>query len=727
VKLRLPSLALPGRAEWLFSAKSFAAAMLAVYIAQWAGLPRPFWSMLTAYVVSHPFAGAVRSKAVFRFVGTFVGSSATLLLVPSLSNAPELLTLALALWVALCLYISLLDRTPRAYLFMLAGYTAALIGFPAVQTPGLIFDSASARVEEIGLGILCATLVHSLVLPTSLQATVIGLLDRTLADARTWFADLMQVGAKASAGDAAPLAALDADRRRLAGDITQLRTLSTHVPFDTGNLRFTAGALHVVQDGVAALTPVFAAIEDRLRALREAQGELSPAVCEVLAQVGQWIEQRGWQDADRTAAVREAIHRLGAPDAHRAAPWLQALHIALAARLDQLIEGWQDCTAVRADVDLGLAGNPAAMRRNAAAATDNVLHLDRGMALLSAFAAFVAISVACAFWILTGWPSGAGAAMMAAIFCCFFAAMDNPVPAIHGFMRFTLWSVPLAFLYVLVLMPLVQDMGSLILVCAPVFLLLGCYVARPATGGSAMAMLFGVAGALAARDTHADDFVNYANSIIAQVVGIIIAARVTALVRSVGADWMARRIQRATWRELAEMARRPASAESSRGYAARTLDRIGLLAPRVAQAGGTAPESASQSALRDLRMGSDIDALQRTRAMLPLAAKAPVAALLGELTRYFGQRAGGRMQASPVPASALACIDQAIAAMLPLPGDTGAERLAVAALVGLRRNLFPDAPPALTDWPGAARSVAPSAVPTPAIPPSPASPTEAFA
>jgi len=126
--------------------------------------------------------------------------------------------------------------------------------------------------------------------------------------------------------------------------------------------------------------------------------------------------------------------------------------------------------------------------------------------------------------------------------------------------------------------------------------------------------------------------------------------------------------------------------------------------------------------LRDLRMGSDIDALQRTRAMLPLAAKAPVAALLGELTRYFGQRAGGRAQASPAPA--LACIDQAIAAMLPLPSDTSAERLAVAALVGLRRNLFADAPPALTDWPGTAHRAAPA---SPSSPASPASPTEAFA
>ena len=56
----------PTFGELLFSLKSFAAAMLALYVAMRMGLPRPFWAMLTAYVVSNPFSGAVRSKAIYR-------------------------------------------------------------------------------------------------------------------------------------------------------------------------------------------------------------------------------------------------------------------------------------------------------------------------------------------------------------------------------------------------------------------------------------------------------------------------------------------------------------------------------------------------------------------------------------------------------------------------------------------------------------------------------------
>lgn len=681
------------RAELLFSGKSFAAAMLAMYLASRAGLPRPFWALMTTYVVAHPLAGAVRSKAVYRFCGTLIGSTATVLLVPALSNAPELLTLVLALWVGLCLCISLFDRTPRSYVFMLAGYTAALIGFPAVQTPMALFDIAVARVEEIGLGIFCATLVHSLVFPAGLAPTVLGLLDRTLLDARKWLGDLLQ---PIDRKDNADPKRLDDDRRRLAGDITQLRLLSTHVPFDTTHLRWTAGAIRAMQDRVAALTPALSAVEDRLQALVQAEGRLAPDVTAVLAQAAQWLREEAEPAGDtsgraeRLQALRRAIGTLhDAPQQQSTTAWGRALRIGLAGRLEELVDGWTACAQLRQDIDEGLKG--AAPLRRTAALGSRVLHRDYGMALLSALAAVIAICLCGAFWILTGWPSGSAATMMAAVFCCFFATMDDPVPAIHGFLKWTLWSIPISALYVLVLMPTVQDFGMLVLICAPLFLLLGLYLPRPTHFMPAMAMVFGVAGTLALHDTASSDLVSFTNGMIGQVVGVVVAARVTRLVRSVGADWSARRIQRATWRELGEMAAssQPQYAQSD-AYAVRMLDRIGLLAPRIAQAGGTVEGVAANDALRDLRMGADIAVLQRVRAQLPLATSA---ALLGGIARFFRQRGEGRM--NPRPAGLLPQIDEALNAVLSArdAAASAGSRSAVTALVGLRRNLFPDAPP----------------------------------
>ena len=685
------------RAELLFSGKSFAAAMLAMYLASRAGLPRPFWALMTTYIVAHPLAGAVRSKAVYRFLGTLIGSTATVLLVPALSNAPELLTLVLALWVGLCLCISLFDRTPRSYVFMLAGYTAALIGFPSVQTPLALFDTAVARVEEIGLGIFCATLVHSLVLPAGLAPTVLGLLDRTLQDARKWLGDLFQPAGR-SGGNGADPRRLDDDRRRLAGDITQLRLLSTHVPFDTTHLRWTAGAIRAMQDRVAALTPALSAVEDRLLALEQAEGAIAPDVAAVLAKAAQWLREEADASGDaatrgdRLQDLRRAIDALSAtpPTAEPQTRWGRALRIGLAGRLEELVDGWTACAQLRQDIDEGLKGAP--LRRTAALGS-RVLHRDYGMALLSALAAVIAICLCGAFWIVTGWPMGSAATMMAAVFCCFFATMDDPVPAIHGFLKWTLWSIPISAVYVLVLMPTVQDFGMLVLICAPLFLVLGFYLPRPTHFMPAMALIFGVAGTLAMHDTASADLVSFLNSMIGQIVGVVVAARVTRLVRSVGADWSARRIQRATWRELGDMAAssQPQYAQSD-AYAVRMLDRIGLLAPRIAQAGGTVEGVAANDALRDLRMGADIAVLQRVRAQLPLATSA---ALLGGISRFFRQRAEGRM--NPRPPGLLPQIDEALDAVLGArdTASSAASRSAVTALVGLRRNLFPDAPPAL--------------------------------
>src|SRR4051795_12374609 len=177
---------LPGWRDWAFSIKTFGAAMLALFLAMWIDLPRPYWAVGTVYVTSQVLAGATRSKALYRVCGTLLGAVVTVILVPNLVNSPELLTLAIALWVAICLYFSLLDRTPRSYLMMLGGYTAALIGFPAVADPGAIFDTAVARAEEITLGILCASLVGSIVLPQSVAPVIAARLDQWFAAARAW-------------------------------------------------------------------------------------------------------------------------------------------------------------------------------------------------------------------------------------------------------------------------------------------------------------------------------------------------------------------------------------------------------------------------------------------------------------------------------------------------------------------------------------------------------------
>ena len=146
--------------------------MLAFSIALWLDMPRPYWAMASVYITSNQLTGATSSKAVYRILGTLIGAAGTIVLVPNLVNAPELLSLAIALWVGIFLYFSLIDGTPRSYVFMLAGYTVALLGFPIVSAPELTFDIVVSRVQEITLGIICASVVSMLVMPRSVASAI---------------------------------------------------------------------------------------------------------------------------------------------------------------------------------------------------------------------------------------------------------------------------------------------------------------------------------------------------------------------------------------------------------------------------------------------------------------------------------------------------------------------------------------------------------------------------
>ena len=86
----------------IFSVNCYIATILALFISFSLDLKSPAWAMTTVYLTSQPLSGALRAKAVYRVIGTFVGGAAMVAIVPNLVDAPELTTLAIILWVALC-------------------------------------------------------------------------------------------------------------------------------------------------------------------------------------------------------------------------------------------------------------------------------------------------------------------------------------------------------------------------------------------------------------------------------------------------------------------------------------------------------------------------------------------------------------------------------------------------------------------------------------------------
>jgi uncharacterized membrane protein YccC len=677
-----------GREAWLFGIKCTVAALLAAWIALAMGLPRPFWAMSTAFIVSQPLSGAVRSKAAYRAVGTLVGSAFTVFAVPALSGEPELLTLALATWLGLCLFVSLHDRTPRSYLFMLAGYTAALVGFPSVSAPEAIFDTALARVEEILLGIGCATLVHSVVLPRGVGPVLLERLDQVLQDASRWARHAL---------DGRVDAVTAPERRRLAADVTELRLLATHLPYDTSPQRAAADALRALHDRMALLLPLIAAVEDRVRELKS-MNALPDATARLLQACRSWVGEADGSDmqadVDRAPMLEAA---LAAADTALPSPasWVELVALNLTHRLRDLAAGLGECRRLRDHIRDGRPGLPARLDPLVRARAGGVLHLDTVMALRSGAAAATATIACSAMWILTAWPSGAIAAMMTAVFCCLFATQDDPTVGIHAFLQYTLLSMPLSALYLLGFLPAIDSFEMFALVTAPLFVPLAALFLDPSTAGRALPVLLGVTSAFALQDVGSADLPAFLSSSLAQVIAAGIAVVFMRLFRFTGVERSVQRLRRAAWRDLSEMAD-SAAAPDRVAFAVRMLDRLGLLAPRLQAMGAASAPDPGQGerqleaeTLDELRLGLAIADLQTTVAALDPPEAQRVRRVLRRIRNRYRALARGDAFVDPSPvAAALEAALSGLRLALPAP----ARDRAALALASVRRVLRAHAP-----------------------------------
>src|SRR4051794_36172317 len=95
----------------IFGFNCYVASVAALFVAFSFELPNPWWAVITVFLTSQPSVeGAVWAKALFRVVGTVIGLIAALVIIPNLVDAPELMLIGLAAWLALCLFISMQDR-----------------------------------------------------------------------------------------------------------------------------------------------------------------------------------------------------------------------------------------------------------------------------------------------------------------------------------------------------------------------------------------------------------------------------------------------------------------------------------------------------------------------------------------------------------------------------------------------------------------------------------------
>ncbi|WP_424813679.1 FUSC family protein [Roseococcus sp. YIM B11640] len=652
----------PTLRDWIFSAKAFSAAMLALFLALALDLTNPYWAMTTVYVVMNPLTGATTSKAVFRMGGTLIGAAGAVLLVPVLVNAPELLVAAISIWVGALLYLALLDRTPRSYLFMLAGYTLPLIALPAIGAPGTIFDVAIARSQEIIIGIICASVVGAVVFPVSIGPVVAARAGALLRDAGDWAREILRGD---GASPTTPLA-----RQRMAADIAALDALIVQLSFDAEAHGMAVHAREL-RARLLYLLPIISTIADRMHALRLEDGTLPPQVTGLTERIADWMTAAAPGGADTLLAEIAALE--GAP----ALPWHGLVRRGLTRRLALLVETWDDAVAQRHAIAGG--PQPAGYRRPALLSRER--HHDHAMIFFACASAAAATFLSGLVWIWSGWAGGASLMAITAVACCFFGAMDQPMPPLKAMFQWTAISLVGAGIYLFGILPGIREFELLALVLAPPMLLIGLLSSRPQFMLATMLLAANGTGSLALQNRYSADLAAYVNGGIGVLAGIAFAMVWTSVVRPFGAGLAARRLARAGWEELSALAAGQRDA-TDQTHLSRALDRLAQLAPRLA-----ANDNLRIDSLAEMRVGYALLCLRRERLALPEAARGRIERVLNGVTAHFRRRAeGGSLPARP---GLRASIDLALAALGAQPA-TPAAIAAAEALTGLRRGLYPE-------------------------------------
>jgi uncharacterized membrane protein YccC len=645
--------------------------MLAFSIALLLDMPRPYWAMASVYITSNQFTGATRSKAVYRILGTLIGAAGTIVLVPNLANAPELLSLGIALWVGFCLYLSLIDGTPRSYVFMLAGYTVALLGFPVLSMPQATFDIVVARVQEITLGIICASVVAMVVLPRSVASAV-----TTQADA--WLAAARRLGVDVLTGHGSDRDR-DNERIRLAAAASEIDQLGRHLGYEVAASTNIAQGLQRLRQHMLSLLPLLGSIEDRKLALNS-DGEASARVVAICARIARWLEEGGreGQEADALRAALDEVQAALDVDAG----WTDITVAGLVIRLRNLVDAMQDCRLLREAIADGRHPDSLPLVRPDTL-TMAVPHRDHGSALLAAASVALAVLACCAFSIATGWPDGVAAPLFAAVIGSLLAGVDDPLPTFRNFYGLFVIVIAVHGIYLFGVLPRITAFEMLIAALMPTFVLFGWMAARPATArvGAMLAIYFSVQ--LALTETYSADFSSYANSSIALMFGVAFTGVICGIVRLLGAGWIASRLLRSNWTTLAAVAERR-SDQDRLAIASLMQHRLALLAARITVVPAEARSDAAN--LRQLRTALNILDVRQAGLGLSRRARAAIEAFLARLAPICRIHTAG-----PLPDGLVGQLDDTIASTLQESSGEARDQVLMG-LAGVRSGLFPESP-----------------------------------
>ncbi|AHG42465.1 fusaric acid resistance protein [Pseudomonas syringae CC1557] len=530
---------------WIYIFKVLTAAFLTYWLALRLELPQPRTALITVFIVMQPQSGQVFAKSFYRLLGTLAGSALMVVLMALFAQDPVPFLGCLALWVGICSAGAARYRNFRAYGFVLAGYTAAMVGLPALAHPQGAFMAAVWRVLEITLGILCSTAVSAAILPQSSSAAMRNALYLRFGV----FARFVAEGLR---GDISR-AAFETGNVRFVAEAIGLEGMRSVTVFEDPHMRRRNGRLNRLNSEFMAVTTRFNALHQLLERLRKQHAEtvlthIDPGL-ETLADLLDAFADRALTNDDAAVLVsRLETCKAQLPDRVR--------------RLRSALENTSPSEAERLDFHTAfellyrLISELLDYARTHASLADHTHVREQWKesfvsrthwltALASGVRATSVVGLMSAWWVLTAWPSGASMILASAATVALSSTTHNPRRMSFQMACGTLFGALLGFIETFFLFPHIDGFALLCMLLAPIFMFGAFLGSRPQWTGYGLGLLiFFSLGSVPDNLTVYNPY-TFINDYIAMIIGMLICAAAGAIILPPNSRWMWQQLEQA--------------------------------------------------------------------------------------------------------------------------------------------------------------------------------------
>ncbi|MND38583.1 p-hydroxybenzoic acid efflux pump subunit AaeB [compost metagenome] len=564
----------PSKLDWIFATKTFVAGILALYIAFSLNLAYPIWAIGTVFVIANPYSGMTSSKSIYRLLGTLLGAIVSIAVTPFLINTPMLFTLFLASWVGFCLYISMLDRTPRSYVSMLAGYTTVIICYNMVYYADTvsIFDMALGRFLEITVGVVCSAIVTTTIFPMHIGPAVESRVAKTIQDIKALFDQILL--------DQKQLDNYNQLLGNITRDASDIHVLAVHLSYEKSKLQGMTKPLQEMLHQLTMLVANLVAMSERMKQLDQIEMTYRENLKAVHAHIAEFLHDHHEIKAQELNFLPSQFESDFAALVASAPPEQQVILNGLKMDIRHFIQNVRAVKLIWQRIQQGDDALPESM--TPLTTTYPSLHRDHGVAVRGGISAFLIILIATAFWILSGWKAGFMLAEMAAISACILTAMDNPVPALKLFIRANIYSAVVVFIYAYGVFPHVTAFWELALVLAPFSIFCLMLFPHPPLAGLGLPLLMSSIMGLNLQNHYVLDQIAFFDASISAVIGLIISVYIIHIVRAMSPDMAVQRILALHYKAVRTALYLPYGADFKK-HLRSMLDRIGVLNSKAVQ------------------------------------------------------------------------------------------------------------------------------------------------